>query len=94
MRRVKRNSFYLQYEIRMQLLVVLVVICVCAVSAHESLHARAETLFEQFIKKQRKGFKYSDAAEHAKRLSIFKENMKEADVLNEKNGSPVFGVTK
>ena len=44
--------------------------------------------------KQRKGFKYSDAAEHAKRLSIFKENMKEADVLNEKNGSPVFGVTK
>lgn len=63
-----------------------------AESNYVAFEDRAEELFKEFVAKHHK--KYDSDAETARRLEIFRGNMKLADERNKLNGKPVHGVTK
>lgn len=59
--------------------------------AHAQLYEKCDSLFAKFKVDYRMAYPNGDEAE---RQSIFCQNMKRADSLNEINGSPAFGVSK
>jgi len=65
-------------------------VVVSGVSAR--FHADCSSHFAKFMKKH--FVRYGSEDEKTKRYGIFCENMKEADRLNELNGSPAFGISK
>jgi len=74
----------------MQFVLFICLVIVASVSAR--FHADCDSHFGKFMKKH--FVRYASQDEQHKRRGIFCENMKEADRLNDLNGSPAFGVSK
>lgn len=75
----------------MLIIIFILALTIFAVSATNFAH-RSDELFSKFIKDHQRS--YSSNEELNRRRAIFKESMIRCDKGNERNGSPVFGVTK
>lgn len=75
----------------MHLKVCILAVVAATVASATQLFSECEALFAKFKVDYRMSYPNGDEAE---RRSIFCDNMKRADSLNDLNGSPAFGVSK